>query len=121
MTRHSEKADAERPERDQERERRQGLGIYWAHFAVAIHFERIVAQTCCSLPIQVVNHKDEIILYWSNDDEAFIAEAPELARCSAGGATRQEALANVEISEWLATARELGHSIPEPKGRLLFA
>ena len=67
--------------------------------------------------------KYEIILYWSNEDEVFIAEAPELAGCAADGATRQEALANVDtvIAEWLETARELGRSIPEPKGRLLFA
>ncbi len=67
--------------------------------------------------------KYEIILYWSNEDDAFIAEVPELAGCSADGPTRQEALANVEvvIAEWLETARELGRAIPEPKGRLLFA
>ena len=67
--------------------------------------------------------KYEIILYWSSEDEAFIAEVPELAGCSADGPTRQEALANVEtvIAEWLETARELGRPIPEPKGRLLFA
>lgn len=67
--------------------------------------------------------KYEIILYWSNEDEAFIADVPELAGCAADGATRQEALTNVEavIAEWLETARELGWSIPEPKGRLLFA
>jgi predicted RNase H-like HicB family nuclease len=67
--------------------------------------------------------KYEIILYWSSEDEAFIAEVPELAGCAADGATRQEALANVEmiISEWMETARELGRSIPEAKGRLLFA
>ncbi len=65
----------------------------------------------------------EIILYWSNEDDAFIAEVPELAGCAADGATRQEALANVEtvIAEWLETARELGRPIPEPRGRLLFA
>ena len=65
----------------------------------------------------------EIILYWSNEDEAFIAEGPELAGCAADGATRQDALANVElvIAEWLETATELGRAIPEPKGRLLFA
>lgn len=67
--------------------------------------------------------KYEVILYWSSEDDAFIAEVPELAGCAADGATRQEALANVElvIAEWLETARELGRSIPEPKGRLLFA
>jgi len=67
--------------------------------------------------------KYEIILYWSSEDDAFIAEVPELPGCAADGATRQEALANVEvvIAEWLETTRELGRSIPEPKGRLLFA
>ena len=67
--------------------------------------------------------KYEIILYWSGDDDAFVAEVPELAGCAADGATRQEALANIElvIAEWLETARELGRSIPQPKGRLLFA
>ena len=67
--------------------------------------------------------KYEIILYWSADDEAFIAEVPELPGCAADGGTRQEALANVEqvITEWLETARELGRPIPESKGRLLFA
>jgi predicted RNase H-like HicB family nuclease len=65
----------------------------------------------------------EIILYWSSEDEAFIAEVPELAGCAADGATRQEAIANAEIviAEWLETARELGRPVPEPKGRLLFA
>ena len=67
--------------------------------------------------------KYEIILYWSSEDDAFIAEVPELAGCVADGATRQEALANVEvvIAEWLETARELGRAVPAPKGRLLFA
>ncbi len=67
--------------------------------------------------------KYEIILYWSDEDGAFIAEVPELAGCAADGATRQEALANTEIviAEWLEAAREMGRPIPEPKGRLLFA
>ena len=67
--------------------------------------------------------KYEIILYWSSEDDAFIAEVPELPGCAADGATRQEALAAVEtvISEWLETAQELGRPIPQPKGRLLFA
>ena len=67
--------------------------------------------------------KYEIILYWSAEDDAFIAEVPELAGCAADGATRIEALENVEtvIQEWLETARELGRQIPEPRGRLLFA
>lgn len=67
--------------------------------------------------------KYEIILYWSAEDDAFIAEVPELAGCAADGQTRQEALANAEmvIQEWMDTAIELGRPIPEPKGRLLFA
>ncbi len=64
-----------------------------------------------------------IVLYWSDEAAAFIAEAPELPGCAADGPTRQEALANAEIVifEWLETARELGRAAPEPKGRLLFA
>lgn len=67
--------------------------------------------------------KYEIIIYWSKDDEAFIAEVPELSGCMADGATYQEALANAEviISEWIETAREIGRAIPEPKGRLVYA
>lgn len=65
----------------------------------------------------------EVIIYWSEEDEAFIAEVPELPGCAADGASYQEALANVEIiiQEWIETARELGRPIPEPKGRLVFA
>ena len=67
--------------------------------------------------------KYEIILYWSDEDEAFIAEVPELAGCAADGTTRQEALSNAEvvIAEWLETAREGGLPIRERKRRLLFA
>ena len=67
--------------------------------------------------------KYEIIIYWSEEDKAFIAEFPELAGCMADGATYREALANAEIiiQEWLETARDLGRKIPEPKGRLVFA
>lgn len=65
----------------------------------------------------------QIVLYWSKEDSAYIAEAPELAGCMADGATAQEALQNVEqvIAEWIETAQELGRSIPEPKGRLMYA
>ncbi len=68
-------------------------------------------------------YRYEIILYWSHEDDAFIAEVPELAGCIADGVSHQEALANVEviIQEWIDTARELGRPIPEPKGRLIFA
>jgi predicted RNase H-like HicB family nuclease len=68
-------------------------------------------------------YRYEVIIYWSNEDRAFIAEVPELAGCAADGASYGEALRNVEvvIGEWLEAASELGRSIPEPKGRLLFA
>lgn len=67
--------------------------------------------------------KYEVIIYWSEEDKAFIAEVPELAGCMADGSTYQEALANVEIiiQEWMETAQELGRPIPEPKGRLIYA
>lgn len=65
----------------------------------------------------------EIILYWSEVDQAFIAEVPELPGCAADGATYQEAVQNAEIviQEWIETAQALGRPIPEAKGRLLFA
>lgn len=65
----------------------------------------------------------EVIIYWSEEDQAFIAEVPELAGCMADGETYQEALANVEIviNEWIEVAKELGRTIPEPKGRLTYA
>jgi predicted RNase H-like HicB family nuclease len=67
--------------------------------------------------------KYEIILYWSEEDQAFIAEVPELSGRAADGATRQEAIATAEsvIAEWVETARELGRPVPAPKGRLLLA
>jgi predicted RNase H-like HicB family nuclease len=67
--------------------------------------------------------KYEVIIYWSDEDEAFIAEVPELSGCMADGSSYQEALANVEvvIQEWIETAKELGRPIPEPKGRLIYA
>ena len=65
----------------------------------------------------------EIIIYWSADDQAFIAEAPELPGCMADGATYQDALASLEVvmREWIETASELGRPIPQPRGRLMFA
>lgn len=67
--------------------------------------------------------KYEIIIYWSDEDCAFIAEVPELPGCAADGKTHYQALENVEvvIREWLATAKELGRPIPAAKGRLVFA
>jgi len=67
--------------------------------------------------------KYEVIIYWSDEDDAYVAEIPELPGCMADGSTYQEALANAEIviHEWIETAKELGRPIPEPKGRLIYA
>jgi predicted RNase H-like HicB family nuclease len=67
--------------------------------------------------------KYELIIYWSREDRAFIAEAPELPGCAADGKTYQEALKNIEvvIQEWIETAKALGRPIPVPKGRLVYA
>ena len=67
--------------------------------------------------------KYEVIIYWSEEDQAFIAEVPELPGCMADGSDYREALANVEVvvQEWIETAKELGRPIPEPRGRLMFA
>lgn len=65
----------------------------------------------------------EVIIYWSEEDNAFIAEVPELPGCAADGSTYYEALVNIEvvIQEWIETAKELGRAIPLPKGRLMYA
>ncbi|MDQ3700762.1 MAG: type II toxin-antitoxin system HicB family antitoxin [Chloroflexota bacterium] len=65
----------------------------------------------------------EVIIYWSQDDGAFIAEVPELPGCAADGPTPQEALAAVQVvaQEWIETARELGRAVPEPTGRPILA
>jgi predicted RNase H-like HicB family nuclease len=70
-----------------------------------------------------VTLKYEIIIYWSSEDGAFIAEAPELPGCAADGETPTEALASLEtvMAQWIEVARELGRDVPEPRGRLLFA
>ena len=67
--------------------------------------------------------KYEVIIYWSEEDRAFIAEVPELPGCAADGETYQEALQNLEImmQEWIETANALGRPIPQPKGPLMFA
>ncbi|BAY93396.1 MULTISPECIES: type II toxin-antitoxin system HicB family antitoxin [unclassified Tolypothrix] len=69
-----------------------------------------------------MNLRYEIILYWSKEDQAFIAEVPELPGCAADGQTYQEALKNTEIimKEWVETAKKLGRQIPEPKQRIIF-
>ncbi len=67
--------------------------------------------------------KYEVIIYWSADDEAFVAEVPELPGCAADGSSPAEALANADViaRQWIETARELGRPVPEPRGRLVFA
>lgn len=68
-------------------------------------------------------YKYEVIVYWSSDDETFIAEVPELPGCMADGSTYEEAIKNVQviISEWIDTAKELNREVPEPKGKLAYA
>jgi predicted RNase H-like HicB family nuclease len=71
-----------------------------------------------------VMNKYEFIIYWNDEDEAFIAEAPELPGCSADGPTQESALASAQeaIRLWIDTATEFGHPVPKPKGRrLIFA
>jgi predicted RNase H-like HicB family nuclease len=67
--------------------------------------------------------KYEMIIYWSEEDQAYVAEVPELPGCIADGLSYQEAVNNAEvvIDEWIMTARELGRNVPDPKGRLLYA
>ncbi|MDA8273506.1 MAG: type II toxin-antitoxin system HicB family antitoxin [Deltaproteobacteria bacterium] len=67
--------------------------------------------------------KYEIVIYWSEEDGSFIAEAPELSGCMADGKTYEEAVKNIHviIDEWIETAKELGREIPAPKGRLMYA
>jgi predicted RNase H-like HicB family nuclease len=67
--------------------------------------------------------KYEIIIYWSEEDQAFLAEVPELPGCMADGPTQQKALTNANkiVNEWLQTAKELGREIPVPRGKLAYA
>jgi predicted RNase H-like HicB family nuclease len=67
--------------------------------------------------------KYEIIIFWSEEDDAFVAEVPELPGCMADGKTYHEALSSAEqiIQEWIETAKELGRTVPEPRGRLAYA
>ncbi len=68
-------------------------------------------------------YRYEVIIYWSDDDQSFIAEVPELAGCMADGESYEEAIDNVKIiiDEWIETAKELNRPIPEPKGKLIYA
>jgi excisionase family DNA binding protein len=69
-----------------------------------------------------MNQQDyQMIIYWSDEDQAYLVEVPELPGCMADGKTRQEALANAEIviRDWLEAAHDFGREIPMPQGRLL--
>lgn len=68
-------------------------------------------------------YRYEIIIYWSEEDNAYIAEVPELPGCMADGATYEDTMENVKviIDEWIETAKNLGREIPVPKGRLVYA
>jgi predicted RNase H-like HicB family nuclease len=88
------------------------------------HFRHvIVTPNSERLAMGKTDARYEIILYWSAEDEAYIAEVPELPGCAADGATYHAALENVQvvIAEWIETARDLGRDVPVPRGRLLFA
>ncbi|MBC2705488.1 MAG: type II toxin-antitoxin system HicB family antitoxin [Desulfobacula sp.] len=68
-------------------------------------------------------NKYEMIIHWSEEDQLFIAEVPELPGCMADGHSYQEAVSNAEtiINEWIETAKDLGRTIPKPKGKLMYA
>jgi len=76
-----------------------------------------------SFPRRIKMYKYEVIVWWSEKDQSYIVEAPELSGCTSDGETYEEALRNVQliISEWVETAKELGREIPEPKGKLMYA
>jgi predicted RNase H-like HicB family nuclease len=68
-------------------------------------------------------YRYEVIIYWSKEDDRFIAEVPELPGCMADGSTYEDALRNTQtiIQEWIETAEDLGREIPSPKGKLAYA
>ena len=72
---------------------------------------------------QTKMNRYELIVYWSDEDQSFVVEVPELPGCMADGPTYREAVANAEkiIEEWIQTAKELGREIPVPRGRLRYA
>jgi predicted RNase H-like HicB family nuclease len=71
----------------------------------------------------MLTSKYELIIYWSEDDESFLVEVPELAGCMADGNSYTEAVLNAEkiITEWIETAQAIGRPIPEPRGKLMYA
>ena len=68
-------------------------------------------------------YKYEVVIYWSAEDGAYVAEVPELAGCMADGATYEEAIKNVQvvIAQWIETAKDLGRDVLAPKGKLMYA
>ena len=68
-------------------------------------------------------YRYEVIIYWSREDNAYLAEVPELPGCMADGKTYEDALKNIQlvIDEWIETAKSLGREIPKPKGKLMYA
>ena len=68
-------------------------------------------------------YKYEVIVQWSEKDQVYIIEVPELPGCMSDGKTYEEALKNIQliISEWVETAKELGREIPKPKGKIMYA
>ncbi len=70
-----------------------------------------------------MNSRYELIVYWSQDDDCFVVEVPELPGCMADGTSYQQAVANAEvvISEWIETATSIGRPIPAAKGKLMYA
>ena len=71
----------------------------------------------------MLTSKYELIIYWSDDDECFLVEVPELAGCMADGNSYTEAVINAEkiIAEWIETAKSIGRRMPEPRGKLMYA
>lgn len=67
--------------------------------------------------------KYEMIVYWSQEDQAYVVEVPELPGCMADGPTYQQAVSNAEviIGEWIETANQLGRAVPQPRGKLMYA
>ena len=68
-------------------------------------------------------YKYELIIYWSEEDQGYLVEVPELPGCMADGETYEEAIRNVRviIEEWIETATDLGREVPQPRGRLAYA
>ena len=91
------------------------------YYSTLVRIEGLNRQGVPSDSEGALMHKYEIIIYWSNEDEAYVAEVPELPGCMAHGNTYEAAAANANeaIQLWIDTAQEFGDPIPEPKGQRL--